>query len=88
MEMRKDYRRVMTIEIMCDDEKGYDEITPFLSAMKKIHEDSVTVGFMNRFDKNERIVLNGLWEKIKEDAEPVIEKNNQGFSQGTQPTRI
>jgi len=69
---------MMTIELMADDEKNYDEIRPFLSAMKKIHEDSASIGFLRRFTKNEQVVLNGIWDKIKNDEEFIIEKSDQG----------
>lgn len=80
MEMKKDYRRMMTIELMADDEKGYDEIKPFLTAMKKIEEDSSTIGFMRRFSKNEQIILKGIWDQIKDDAQFTIEKTKEGDS--------
>lgn len=78
MDIRKDYRRVMTVEMMADDSMGYDEIKPFISAMKKIYEDSNKIGFKNRFSTNEQTVLRGIWEQIKEDhAEAVVEKANK-----------
>jgi len=88
METRKDYRRMLTLELMADDEKGYDEIKPFLSAIKKIHEDSTSIGFLRRFTKNEQVVLNGLWEKLKDDAQFTIQKVDKGPIQGVQDTRI
>lgn len=69
----------MTVELMADDSVGYDEIKPFMSAMKKIHEDSSKVGFINRFSTNEQLVLKGIWETLKEEhAETVVEKVDQG----------
>ena len=71
---------MIVLELVASDEENYDEIAPFLSAMKKIHEDSKTIGFINRFSKNERILLSGIWEQIKEDAEPVIKRANEKIS--------
>lgn len=72
----------MSLEIMADDDAGYDEITPFLSAMKKIKDDSKKIGFINRFSTNERMVLMGIWEKIKDDAQTTIETVDKKTSQG------
>ena len=88
METRKDYRRMLTVEFMADDDKRYDEIKPFLSAMKKIHEDSSSIGFLRRFTKDEQVVLNGLWEKLKDDAQFTVQKVDKGSVQGVQDTRI
>jgi len=88
MEIRKDFRRVLSIEVMADDDNGYDEITPFMNAMRKIHEDSKKIGFINRFSENERVVLFNIWEKLKEDAQYVVEKTNAEDSGGKQSTGI
>jgi len=88
MEIKHDYTRVFRIEMMADDEEGYDEITPFLSAMQKIHEDSSAIGFVNRFTPNERTVLKGIWENIKENAQTVIEADHKKAGEGIQSTRI
>ena len=71
---------MLTVELMADDQKDYDEIKPFLTAMKKIHEDSATIGFLRRFSKDEQTVLNGLWDKIKGDEQFIVEKVNKGSS--------
>jgi len=81
MELKKDYRRVLTLEFMADDAIGYNEISPLLSAVRKIHEDSSTIGFQRRFSKDEQIILNGIWDKIKNDAELTIQKDDQGSVQ-------
>jgi hypothetical protein len=74
----------MSLELIADDEEGYDEITPFLRIMHKLNEDSKEVGFLNRYSNNERTILKGIWEKVKKDAESVLEKTNKKTSQGTQ----
>lgn len=88
MEIRKDYRRVLTLEVMADDEMGYDEIGPFLSAMKKIHQDSKKIGFINRFSEHERVVLFNIWEKLKEDAKYIIEETDTKNSGKVQSTGV
>lgn len=88
MELRKDFRRVLSLEMIADDSDGYDEITPFFSAMRKIHEDSKKIGFINRFSVEERILLKGIWEKVKDDAQPIIEEANKQTGQGTRITRV
>ena len=89
MEIKKDYRRVMTVEMMADDSIGYDEIKPFISAMKKIYEDSSKVGFVNRFSTNEQMILKGIWETIKEEhAETVVEEVDKETGKGTQSSGV
>ena len=88
MEIKLDYTRVLQLAIMANDAEGYDEITPFVSAMKKIHEDSKAVGFVNRFSSNERLVLKGIWENIKDNAETTVETNYQEIGKGVQPSGV
>lgn len=65
MNLKYEDKRVLTLEIEADLLTGYDEITPFVSAIKKISEKAKRPGFVREFSKNERIVLKGLWDEMK-----------------------
>ena len=88
MELKKDFRRVVVLELTADDETGYDEIEPFVSAFKKIYEDSKKVGFQNRFSPNEQTVLRGVWDTLKNNALTPIEETNKETSSGTRYPRV
>ena len=82
MDLKIEDRQVLGLELVNDVRAGYDEIGPFISAMGKIHEDSAKIGFTKRFEKNERVVLTTIWEKLskyaksptEEDSGPSIQK--------------
>ena len=86
MDLKKDYRKRLILEIIADEDQDYDEISPFVSAMEKIHQDSHKIGFKNRFTQNERIVLQGIWDKVKEHVQPAgqeIQKGDSGKAQSS-----
>ena len=88
MDLTRDYRKRMVLEIIADEESGYDEISPFISAMKKIHQDSHKIGFKNRFTANERVVLAGIWEELKNHVQPEDEKIQERNSGKPRPTGL
>ena len=65
MESKFEDRKIFNLQIEADMVTGYDEITPFFSAMKKLSEKAKRPGFVREFNKNERIVLKAIWDDLK-----------------------
>lgn len=79
---------MFVLELLADDENGYDEITPFVRAFKKIYDDSHKVGFTNRFTPNEKTVLRGIWEKIEKDAHAILKEADKKTGPGAQSSGV
>ena len=89
MEFKLENRQVLNLELINDVQTGYDEISPFMSIISKMHEDSHKTGFQRKFDKNERIVINAIWEKTKAfTKQPDSKEDNKGTSGETSITKV
>lgn len=79
MELKLEDKRILQIYIEHDLVHDYDEISPFISMMEKLVAKSKKQGFIREFSSNERIVINGIWDQLKQYV-PDKTGNNQGVS--------
>jgi len=60
---QKDYRELQVI-FRDDRLEGVDEITPFVSSLKKLKKEVKKIGFLSIFNKAEKEVWNNIFDKF------------------------
>ena len=77
MDFKLENRQVVEIVLINDLVSGYDEISPFFNVLDKLQKDSTKAGFVRKYTKTERAIIQALWEKRNEYAKPSGEEDSR-----------
>jgi hypothetical protein len=65
MELKLEDKSILELSFEANRKTGYDEITPVFTMFKKLQMKSKKPGFIREFTRDERTVINAIWEDLK-----------------------